>query len=191
MTMLVGVNEAARRLGVGPSTVSRQLARFTAGGMLTRGAGGTFDFETFKQLRDGTLNPLMARNVDTPQEPAPPSEPPAEPPPTPARMDALRTAHAAEKGFTAELKRIELLERTGRICDQASVAAAGADAARALVEQLENRRRALAEEIVAMTNADDIEARLAEADRAMIALLRQVAERAAADRAPVALEAVA
>ena len=173
--MQVGVNEAARLLGVGPSTVSRQVARFAAAGALVRAAGGTFDFDTFKQLRDGTLNPLMARNVDerpfvphAADEPAPaPSAPSAAP-----RMDLLRQAHAAEKGFNARLKQLELLRETGRVTDVAGVEKAAIAAARLLVESLETRRRALADEFAGMSSPDDIEARLADADRALLAQFR-------------------
>jgi hypothetical protein len=54
----VGVNEAARRLDLSPSTVSRQLEQLG----IARDTAGKFSLAAYGEARDASLNPLMARN---------------------------------------------------------------------------------------------------------------------------------
>ena len=52
------MNEAARRLDLSPSTVSRQLEQLG----IARDTAGKFSLAAYGEARDASLNPLMARN---------------------------------------------------------------------------------------------------------------------------------
>lgn len=190
--MQVGVTEAARALGVGKSTVSRQVRGFVEKGLLAQDKDKKFDLDAYKRARAGELNPLKARNrpgelgyeaslgegADEPTPPANGVRP----------VSALGAAATAEKAIGARLKQLELAKRLGKVVPRAQVEAAGADLAMALLDGLRTRNRRIAEVAASLDDPNAIEALLDREDAALLeniraALAKRIAPTDAADEA--------
>jgi hypothetical protein len=141
---LVGVREAARQLGVDPSTISRNVA---AGIIPNHGTNEAprINVEEARRCREAFLDPNKrgshAGRLAGEDEAAAELEEPAgdaeeastEPDP---RAGALRDAKTEIAQTQAELARIQLEEKRGQVGKRADFEAAGFDAGRALRDGL-------------------------------------------------------
>lgn len=170
----VNFSEAARRLDLNKSTVSRQVPQLE----IDVAADGTFSFAAYVAARAG-LNPLKTRNKGDQLGyersnlldgfAAPPTQDASAASSTNAvRKEDLGSAHADEKRARAQMLQLDLAERLGTLCPVGEVDAAARDAAAAIQQALEERNRHLAEQLAPMNDARAIELKLAEADRAML-----------------------
>jgi len=178
----VTVTEAAKRLGVNKSTVSRQVKK-----LQLAGADGRFSYAAYLAQRGTDLNPLMARRNGAfgPEAfagDAEAGELPIGGGPAPAPANALGRAHTAEKAVRARLLQVQLDEKLGKLCDRRGVYDAGQAAAHELVQLLEGRRRRLAEMTAGMTDPTEIEVLLAREDAEMLAALARTLAKAHAVR---------
>ena len=175
----VGVREAAGRLGVNPSTVSRQLK--TLGVRVD--AEKKFSFEAYVAARAAQLNPLHDRGtaaVDgTGQnerrsfeggEPAPAA-------PSIGGQGALHSAHTAEKLWRAKSAQLAYEEKIGALCEKRGAVDAGIKTGETLLELLRDRRRRLAEEIAPVTDVGTVEAILVREDALFMANLQETMKR--------------
>lgn len=159
---LVTVTEAARRLGLNKSTVSRQLPRLG----IAPDARGLFSFAALVAARDGGLNGLKAPGAAGGITPALPLAP------SPGSQLTLAHAKAAETTANAQIKQLQLAERLKQVVDRAGVETAAKDAGTGLRLLLQQRNRDLAERVAALTDIDAIELLLDDADRKLLAELQ-------------------
>lgn len=147
MTQLVSVSEAARLLGLDKSVVSRQVARF---GLM--GADKKFDIDRYRSLRDNSLNPLMARRPNASLELDEPAAAPA-PAPAPAEVShptmpsGINKAATAHKLLQAQILRLDLEERQGKLVPKAEVDETITTASRRLRDKLLSMPARLAVEL--------------------------------------------
>ena len=178
-TDLVTVSQAARRLGLNKSSVSRQVRSLGLG----RDELGRFSLAQYHAARQADLNPLMRRRpgqATTLSEPlsideaddglddlaarasAPPSPPPppVAPPPESERGRGLVRAHAAHKTLQAKKLQIEIDKEENRLVERTAVRAAVMDGSRMLRDALLGLPARLAGDLAGMTDAGEIRALL-------------------------------
>lgn len=133
---LVTVSEAARRLGVDKGLISRQVKRW---GLKPEGAG-RFDLAAYESLRRNALSPIAGgrRRVASPAREVGAEGPLLAPAvaPAPAGVGAIVTATTEHKSLQADLLRLELDERRGRVVARADVSEAIETVSRQLRDRL-------------------------------------------------------
>lgn len=185
---VVGVNEAARMLGVNASTVSRQLDKLVGLGALTvstRGRQKVFDLADFKRAFDAHCNPLKARQggsaiaLGFAAGPAAAAAAPADPgddAPAPAAASAAPSSFAAasadERRVKAQREQLKLDRELGRVVDRQAVEGDLQTAARKMRDALLAMPARLKGELASMTNPAEIGGLL---DREVRAVLEALA----------------
>lgn len=150
---LVTVTEAATRLGLNKSNVSRQVRKLE----LARDGKGRFSFEEYERARAGELNPYMARGD------------------APLGANGVRPAANAAtrlKEAQAERARLELDERKGLLIERAEVVQVVTDAVREMRDGMLGLPGRLAGQLASMTDAVEITRLI---DASMRELLEQMA----------------
>lgn len=188
---LMGVRDYARRVGLNPSTISRQIRK---GAIPNRGTRDRplIDPAEADQARANNLQHLKARNrggplgyersleeADAAREPPPIEEQDAKPDATERadsdrrtdgpRKPGLTQAVTAEKAVRTQLLLLDLEERNKTLCDVAGVEQAAAIAIDELHALLAQRNRDLAERVARESDPNVIEQQLAESDRDILA----------------------
>jgi hypothetical protein len=169
----------ARRIGRDKSTISRQIRAGKIPQDAVREQGGRVlvHIQAGAAALQANVNSLLSRaeapatlGLVPPPAPADTDDPlearaPSRPPPS------LNMAATAEKAIKAQLLRLELEQRRGRLLDKAEVYEAFLQVGLLLRAKLENRRQALAQDMVGITDQAELAARLAQADdEALLAL---------------------
>lgn len=172
------VVEAARRLAMSHSTVSRHLEKSG----VPRDDAGRFDFEAFTAWRAKSINPLKARNVDPDfaldrHDAAVPAAPSGEAKPlrqgsAPAGLGFGKAA-TAEKAVRAQLLKLQLDRETAKVASIEDLERAGETVGQLLQETLRRRNRDMAEELAAETDRHRVALLLAESDRQILAALAE------------------
>jgi len=179
MTELVSVSEAARRLGINKSTVSRQVRQLGQAR-----PDGKVDLAAYTKAREG-LNPLMARGHGVLGYEASLAEPsgneaatrsanlnddaPREPTAADKARAGLAQAHVAEKAIKARTAALTLHEKESKLAPIAEVRRAFDGLAKLMQERLARRNRELAERFAVSAEVAQIESWLDEADRIVLA----------------------
>lgn len=172
---LLGISEAARRLGLHKSVLSRYVA---ANPDLNHALAGPpkVVISEVQAHREQTVNPAKAGNhagmMQDEYEEAK-SRPSGR-----AAVPGLSTARTAHESIKARIAQMDLDERLGRTCARADVEEAGEAAARELVEALETRRHEMAECLAAMSDPRDVLAYLEAEDAEMLRRMTDAADRA-------------
>lgn len=184
---LTGVRDAARVLGVNPSTISRQLDKFVAAGLVAveeREGKKLFSLEDYRRAAAQTTNPLMARQGGAAIQLglAPASAPSAPAPALPAAP--LATAATAHKAIQAQLLNLELAEKTGRVVSRNAVADAVQTAARELRDTLQALPARLKGELASMTDPAEIQRTLDKAIKDSLAQMAGAFARLGANETP-------
>ena len=168
---MMGVREAAIVLNLNPSTVSRQIGKFVASGLLQveeRDGKKLFDVESYRRAAGLASNPLKARNVAPDAAfAAPVAAPGAQSFQTP-NLNSAATAH---KAIQAQLLKIELDRATGAVVERAAVRHAMETAARELRDAILALPARCKGALASMTDTAEIQRYL---DAEMRALLGQL-----------------
>ncbi len=173
MGQTMGVRDAARVLGLNPSTVSRQLDKFVASGLLqveTRDGKKLFDVEGYRRAAGLASNPLKARNVQTSFAAAPLAAP----------GPNLQTAATAHKALEAQLLKLKLDRELGAVVERAAVAAVLETVARELRDGLLALPGRCKGELASMTDPAEIQRYLDARVRDLLAQLQAGFEKLAA-----------
>lgn len=152
MSDIVTVTEAARRLGVDKSLVSRQVRKF---GLM--GEDKRFSMSAYQQARARGLNPLMRRDrpidadllahVEPASTDAAPASSPSAPPPS-----SVVSAVTEHKQLQAEMLRLQIARERSELVDRGEVDAAYMTAGRALRDAMLALPARVAQEVVGMTD---------------------------------------
>jgi DNA-binding MarR family transcriptional regulator len=185
---LTGVRDAARVLGVNPSTISRQLDKFVAAGLVEvqeRDGKKLFPLEDYRRAAAQATNPLMARQGGAAIELGLATPPASRAPQAPAAPAApLATAATAHKAIQAQLLNLELAEKTGRVVSRDAVAAAIQTAARELRDTLQALPARLKGELASMTDPAEIQRALDKAIKDSLAQMAGAFARLGANETP-------
>lgn len=170
---LVGVREAARQLGLNPSTISRQIAR---GAIPNRGTADRpmVDMDEARRARAENLDPSKQRGPNSPlfgEAPPPPDPPDLEPTPLaeaededqPAPMpapaasnDAYKRAATAEKQTKAAMGLLSLKRQAGALVGKAGVESATEEAWRSLRDRILAISQQVAGRLASMSDEREI-----------------------------------
>ena len=175
----MGVRDAARVLGLNPSTVSRQLDKFVASGLLqveTRDGKKLFDVEGYRRAAGLASNPLKARNVQQSFAPEPASSP------------SLHKAATAHKALEAQLLKLKLDRELGAVVERAAVASVLETAARELRDGLLALPGRCKGELASMTDPAEIQRYLDARVRDLLAQLQAGFEKLATPAEPETAE---
>lgn len=168
---MAGIREAARELGLNPSTVSRWVRQYPE---LNRGTDDEIDvdIEKLREHRAQNVNAAMSGNhaglfqdENENQDASPAAGGGEDRGSVTPGLAAARTRVAEAQAHKAEL---DLAERLGEVVDLAGVEAAFRTAGVALRQAMESRARPLSEVLAGMTDARAIALRLDEEDRALL-----------------------
>ena len=173
---LVGVNEAAARLGVNGSTISRYLNRYPH---LNRAEEGPpkVRLEELRQHRSENINIDEISDAPPPvghpdgggsRSAVAPNSPQSESPPRSNANDGYNRARATETELKAQRLRLKFAQEVGQLVPVDEVADAVAELGGALRDRLEVRARDIAEELAGETDARVVHARLRDSDRALL-----------------------
>jgi DNA-binding transcriptional ArsR family regulator len=166
----MGVRDAARALGLNPSTVSRQLDKFVASGLLTveeRDGKKLFDVDGYRRAAGLVSNPLMARNV----QPSLVQPNFAAAAPTVAGPN-LQTAATAHKAYEAKLLKLKYDREIGAVVERAAVASVLETVARELRDGLLALPGRCKGELASMTDPAEIQRYLDARVRDLLAQLQ-------------------
>lgn len=173
MAELVTVMEAATRLAMSHSTVSRHLAK----SRVPRDGDGRFDYEAFAAWRAKNVNPLKARNVDPDfaldRHDAAAGQAPAGAPAAKALREGappigFGRAATAEKAVRARLLDLDYRERIGELADVKDLEVAAEQLGQLFQDALRRRNQELAEELANETDRHRIQALLNASDRDLL-----------------------
>jgi len=160
MAEWVAVREAARRLGLDPSVVSRQAAKWN----VPRGEGGSIDLEAYQAARAQNVEPArQGSHAGRLMGDAPAAAEPAEAPAAGSQVaggSLYMRAKSAREVHQARLTELQLKRELGELVDKAEVASDGAEAGRVLKEHLLTLPARVAADLAAETDPRLIEDRL-------------------------------
>lgn len=159
---LVGVTEAARALGLNPSTVSRQLGRvFPNHGTEAK---PLVDVDEARSMRAAQLDPVKQRGRGLLLEQPAATPAPAAEPTGPRRLSDIDRKRQAD----ADIAELDAAKAKGQVVDRSRVQAAQREAGQAIREALKSRNRGLAAQLVGKTDPREIAALLDESDHALL-----------------------
>ena len=171
----MGVREAARELGVNPSTVSRQLR---AGIIPNRGserapkvllseARAARERNLDQSKQRGPESPLFASagSVAPPEDSVDEPEAPAS---TSRREIDYSRARTVREGYLAKSAQLDLEERLGNLLDRAETVDAFFTLGQSLREAMERRAPELAARLLGISDLNQLTAILAEEDRKLL-----------------------
>lgn len=174
----IAVSELARQKGVDKAAISRRVTRLEAQGALqTRsGAGGTklVNIAAYDRAVGQTADAIRTMNGTG----SPPPPPPAPAPRSPDDAGAdpvLAREQARNASYQAELRRLDLEERTGKLLPVEAVAAASRACAEKIIRAVE-QQPSRADEIAAAVGKDGVAGARA-IEKARVRELRTLIER--------------
>lgn len=148
---LIGVREAAKRIGVAPSTISRQVGKL----YVDHGTPGKplLDWAQVQQARRSELNPALQRGAPAPAPAAPAAAAPAgqdEAPDTRGYWDKI---NARERALRAQADR---MREFGELVERAAIEEIGFEVGRLLRDELKLLASDVASDIAGMTDPREI-----------------------------------
>ena len=163
--ILVGIREAAERLSLSHSTVSRYVKRYPH---LKRGGSDArplVDLVEFKQHRGENINVEVVASTDPELPVAGDNSPPAQTSPQGPNYNVEKARREAANATKAEL---ELADRLNQVVPRDEVESGGFEVGHALREALERRNQDLAERLALMDDPAEIVTLLEQDDRRLL-----------------------
>ena len=192
---LMGVREAARAIGVNPSTVTRYIAKYPE---LIASASGPpkVDLARFVEHRKANVNEIKSGNhagllftataSAAPPASAAPDEDDAETQqPRERRSPDYAHARTARETISARLEQIKLDEKLKLLVSRREVEDMAVEAGLAFRDGLITRNRDLADRLATMTDAIEIKSLLDQSDAQLLARIADAFERRISDTDPV------
>jgi hypothetical protein len=174
--MECGVRQAAEKLGVSHSTISRYIDKYPELNVAPPGSRKKVNLDQLRRHREDNLTvqeqgqPLLA---SPPEAPAPEKRGGEKDDHAVASRRRQSEARATYEETRAELAALDLRQKRGELIDVEIVRLAFADTGALLQNRLASRRRDMAERLVAIEDVREAEAFLQDADRELLEAFRQ------------------